>query len=361
MEFFIKEEPIEYVNEPSQITTGSGDFMKNSNNPDSISSSSSSTSIDKKFESESFFLNKLNENVLTSIDNEDIELFSELMSSNQLKNINELERIRPKEILIEDVLEKIDKDYQPSQKNASRSAVAQHQNVDAAQTKEARDALLKQKQEEKLSFEKKRILMTILESAKENEKNNPQNKYEKLSQKEEDVLLSQLKNVLGNDLSDQENCLEMNDIFRLRRFKAKLEVRSLKRKKHIKLFDIDSYANELIDSEKTTKLNNIKHTRLIKKENDRNFANEQGLNRDNSAGDDNEEDDDIIFENETLKESLDGSNNCEIVAVTRVLDRFNSKTNTSPFYDIYHSQMPIGMVDSRNDDIKCVISPFTGK
>ena len=83
--------------------------------------------------------------------------------------------------------------------------------------------------------------------------------------------------------------------------------------------------------------------------------------------DENEmEDESVIFEYETLKESIDkdGSKNFEIVAVTRVLDRFNTKSKNSNFSDFcspISMRMPLGIVEFRNDDIKCLKSPFSQK
>ena len=352
MAFFIKEEPIEYSDEsPAQITASSNE------------TNNASTSLDKNFESESFYLHKLNENVLNSISNEDMELFSELMTPNSSIQDIAIDRTRSNQIVIEDILEKIGQDYQPVSKYAKSSEDQKNAHDDTVTSKEAQDSLLKQQLLEKLAFEKKRILMSLIETAKEkNAAQNSTHQLEKLSLKEENTILNQLTNLveLGKG---EENSLEMSDVFRLHRFKAKLEVRSLKREKHVKLFDIDSYVNELIDSEKTAQLNQIKHSRLIKQEHDRLCGNETAGSAENTNTEENEandQDNEIIFEHETLKESLDGTNNCQIVAVTRVLDRFNSKTNIVN-YDMYLNQMPIGMVESRNDDIKCVISPFSKK
>lgn len=135
----------------------------------------------------------------------------------------------------------------------------------------------------------------------------------------------------------------------LRRLRAKLNLRDLKRAQHIKLFDIDSYTNELIDRERLRR----KQLAATSKENENNQP-------------------DVIFEYKTLKTSAysnDSSSTPEVIEITRVLDRFKRE---KPTYIVTHScahdsivsfldRMPIGMVESRNDDIKCLFSPFTNK
>jgi hypothetical protein len=69
----------------------------------------------------------------------------------------------------------------------------------------------------------------------------------------------------------------------------------------------------------------------------------------------------------------DLSAGCEIIAVKNILDRFedrNFKLNNNFHYRNqndniekydFNLQPPIGLVESRYDDIKCVISPLTNK
>ena len=77
---------------------------------------------------------------------------------------------------------------------------------------------------------------------------------------------------------------------------------------------------------------------------------------------------DVIFEYKTLKtnayETIDSK--AEVIEITRVLDRFKKEKPTwtvvvRPDIVSYLDQMPIGMVESRNEDIKCLVSPFTNK
>ena len=187
---------------------------------------------------------------------------------------------------------------------------------------------------------------------------------------EEKKLLKQLNKIVNNmDMNEVEKELKnepglAKDLFALRRLRCKLEMRELKRSKHHKLFDVDSYVNELIDSEKMTQLNEFRRG-LVKKE----TASDRQLDRAN--GEENASDD-VVFEFEALKEVVDGGE-CEIVAVTQVLDRFKHRKSrfSSEDYEMsgdeheshlkYLSQMPIGMLEFRYEDIKCVISPWSKK
>ena len=349
--FFVKEEPKEFEDDQQSTTL---------------------SQLDKNFDSEAFYLNNLNHRVLASNnDKDDIELLDEMMERGQVVSLNLVEKRRFHEISIEEVLENFEIANNPqslvkliisqdilSTKNKKANL---DQKLESNLNKETDKLSLEHKRREKLAFEKKRILMSIVESARD--KNCPtfsklifENHYEKLSVKNENSLLNKLNSLLENDDSLGKN-LSTSQIFRLRRFRTKLEVRSLKRSKHIKQFDIDSYVNELIDSEKNAKLSSFKpRNRCIKREA---LANENQSTGQNEDASEETEDDSIIFENETLKESLDAdSNTCEIVAVTRVLDRFNTKLRN---FDMSFNQMPIGMVEFRNEDIKCVISPFSKK
>ena len=129
-------------------------------------------------------------------------------------------------------------------------------------------------------------------------------------------------------LSNEENLkkLSNNLKYALTRFKCKLNLRRLKRLKRLKLFDIDSYTNELIDSEKSRK--------------------------------------EIANEEEKQKQHLQVStsnNDVEVIAVYRVLDRFNKLKKNNQFGYSLDLSFKIGLIEYRNDDIKCVVSPFTKK
>lgn len=133
----------------------------------------------------------------------------------------------------------------------------------------------------------------------------------------------------------------------LRRLRAKLNMRHIKRSRHMKLFDIDAYTNELIDRE-----------RARRRRNQQQEASEKAQ-------------EDVIFEYKTLKTSAyETDSKQEVIEITRVLDRFKREeplkrrisTSLSDSAVVYFlDKMPIGMVESRNDDIKCLLSPFTNK
>lgn len=103
-----------------------------------------------------------------------------------------------------------------------------------------------------IATEKKRILTSLLEISKEkntlnlSESNNNNEPFSKTFE-------TKIYFKLDHQFNSNQSCSS-----ELRRFKCKLELRRLKRKKHIKLFDIDSYVNELIDREKIFNSSNIK-------------------------------------------------------------------------------------------------------
>jgi len=191
--------------------------------------------------------------------------------------------------------------------------------------------------------QKRRILILLVESAKEKKLDSlmaAHNQHEPLTQNDEAKIISSLSRKIEAIEADHQ---QHENLFAYRRLRRKLELRKLKRKKHLKLFDIDSYVNELIDREKD--------------------AIKQRLN---SEG--NTENEAILFEtDEAIKSSLDMNENsdCEIVAIKRVLDRFKFKNFIKPAqFDFNYKNvitMPIGLVEKRNDDVKCVLSPFTNK
>lgn len=194
--------------------------------------------------------------------------------------------------------------------------------------------LLNKQKQEQLALEKKKILISLYESAKENKKVDKlfdsNFHYEPLSSADESKLLYQMKSILDTDSQS----LSPTRLYTYRRFKSKLELRKLKRSNHLPLFDIDSYVNELIDSEKFS--TNSEPTQQ-----------------------------DVIFESETLATNLSigKESDCEIIAIKRVLDRFktNSRRLINHAQETYLNRFLIGMVESRNDDVKCIISPFTNK
>ena len=211
--------------------------------------------------------------------------------------------------------------------------------------------------QEALALEKKKILQSLSQIAKE-KKIDPSlsaSRYEFFNLDQEKRVLCKLK----KHISDMENSNhnDKNRVCALRRFKVKLELRKLKREKHLKLFDLDSYVNELLDSEKLSQ-------KEIKNENDvqQGFVNQ--IKDEVLYGDMGGEEDDVIFESETLATNLGDNENseCEIISVKRVLDRFKYSTRKQSNYDThlkYGNIMFIGMVETRNDDVKCVLSPYS--
>jgi hypothetical protein len=148
--------------------------------------------------------------------------------------------------------------------------------------------------------------------------------YDSLSLAGENLILNKLNLVLSNEENLKK--LSNNLKYALTRFKCKLNLRRLKRLKRLKLFDIDSYTNELIDSEKSRK--------------------------------------EIANEEEKQKQHLQVStsnNDVEVIAVYRVLDRFNKLKKNNQFGYSLDLSFKIGLIEYRNDDIKCVVSPFTKK
>jgi len=201
--------------------------------------------------------------------------------------------------------------------------------------------------QEHLAKEKRRILLSLVESAKEKKMDSllpAHSQYEPLSVADEHSVYLRLKRKL-------ESMPEEASLEAYRRLKCKLDLRRLKRKNHMKLFDIDSYVNELIDREKISKSRRVKSEQLEAN------CSESNINEADDG-------DVIMFEKETLKSVDDSSSGCEIIAVKDVLDRFKFASHSFQYGLNYKStsfQMPIGMVQARNDDIKCVLSPMTNK
>lgn len=115
----------------------------------------------------------------------------------------------------------------------------------------------KPKMQEQLAREKKRILLSLIDAASKEKKSVAEDyaQYEPMSQNEEEQLLRQLNHLLDSqynvDADDgDDQSTDSQDLTRARQLRAKLELRRRKRKNHMKVFDIDSYVNELIDREK---------------------------------------------------------------------------------------------------------------
>jgi hypothetical protein len=153
---------------------------------------------------------------------------------------------------------------------------------------------------------------------------------------DEELLLNKLDNLFSND--DNIKKLSNNVKFSLTRYKCKLNLRRIKRLKRLKLFDIDSYTNELIDSEKSRK--QIENNEEKKQHLQITLSNNGSLNTNNNNSNNNE---------------------VEIIAVYRVLDRFNKLKKNNQFSYSFDLSYKIGLIEYRNDDIKCIVSPFTKK
>ncbi|RNA20228.1 cysteine-rich 2-binding -like [Brachionus plicatilis] len=185
---------------------------------------------------------------------------------------------------------------------------------------------------DKIDLERKKVLSSLIDSAK-TDQNTYLSKHEFLSVDEEASYLNILNKYLDNEIVDDPT---------LMRFRAKLTLRNLKRKNYSKVFDIDSYVNELIDQEKMKMLNSIKQ-RKLKLE----FA-------ENCQNDVTESDDDIIFESA----SLQATDNSEIIEIKRVLDRFKNRKQRDHNHEI---DLDVHMVEARKEDTKCLISPYSNQ
>ncbi|CAF0807770.1 unnamed protein product [Brachionus calyciflorus] len=316
MSTFIKEEPLE-LDEYNDINTNSNQIISNENE----------TYIDKKFESELHYLQSMSNNILGN-SNLSMELLEDIEMFEKLPNIEPLIH-KQNEISISDIVSKINLNKIHVEKPVK-------QNENSKKIENQNDFLKQQK--ELIALEKKKILHSLIE--KENSHMDSKiNKYESMNLDEEEKLLKKLNKYLENK-SVQDS--------QLARLRAKLNIRKLKRKNHVKIFDIDSYVNELIDQEKASLLNLVKQNK-IKPELNHNFMDINNY----------ELDSDIIFESA----SLQTSDNLEIIEVSRVLDRFKSKKTKFHHHEItmYDVQPRIGLVEARNDDIKCLISPYTNQ
>jgi hypothetical protein len=221
---------------------------------------------------------------------------------------------------------------------------------------------------EQLAIEKKRILDAIVANAKQQMEDKKMGldsmAHEKLSIDQENLYLKRLSLLDSIEPTkwNGSNKTSTNESA-LRRLKAKLALRKLKRQRHIKLFNIDSYTNELIDNERRSiEYQQRQHLAALKCEKEETESN----------------DDDItIIEFDTLMtDSTTNSNNCELVATERILDRFkrhhwnvspmtiNTPYNCQHYLNLLRKQqieIPIGLVSTRSEDFKCLISPLTGE
>lgn len=261
------------------------------------------TSIDQKYESELVYLKNVSENILT-----DQEL-----------NLKSFEIDEPTEPFIN------------TQNSLSINEIFNKIN----NTKTNKTKIKKiESSRDKIDLEKKNILSSLINSTKTNPTlDYDMNRFELMNIDEEAYYLKIL-----NEYLDNENQSESV----LARFRAKLTMRNLKRKNYVKIFDIDSFTNELIDQEKTKMLNLLKHKKF------------KSDLEENSQDDTNNCDDDIIFESA----SLQTTDNSEIIEIKRVLDRFKNKKFKSCHHQL---DLNVHMVDARKEDVKCLISPYSNQ
>lgn len=186
--------------------------------------------------------------------------------------------------------------------------------------------------------------------------------YDYLNVNDEELILNELNKLFNND--EKLKLLNSGLKFALARYRCKLNLRKLKRLKRLKQFDIDTYTNELIDCERsaynyrpntsgdcvsvvpgdtTEDRKSVKHLQISI-----NDYNDHSING-NSAN------------NGTLNNSH--SNDIEIIAVYRVLDRFSKhgSKNLNQYEYSINLSYKLGLIEFRSDDIKCVVSPYTKK
>ena len=321
MEAFIKEEPLEY---DALLLRDEAPTMTSSNQ-----NRKQPSLIETQYESEKVYLQNIH-NVLGPSNDDYNEYLSDFNSFHQITDnmcMKPFERLSKSNKLIHE-------------DEAKKLVCKSRQKPETGKTKYS-------KIQEQMHEQKRRILSMLVESAKEKKLDllmAAHNQHEPLTQNDEARIISSLSRKIEAIEADQQQMLPPHEnLFAYRRLRRKLELRKLKRKKHLKLFDIDSYVNELIDREK----DGIK----------------QRLNTDGHT-----ENEAILFEtDEAIKSSLDMNENsdCEIVAIKRVLDRFKFKNFLKPAQCDFNYKhvitMPIGLVEKRNDDVKCVLSPFTNK
>ena len=310
MEFTIKDEPVDYEDDHRSAPLVQP-----------------KSSLDKNFDLEMTYLRNVEDNCM--LDDECQELFNEMAIKPSIVETT------AKTIDVQNVFKRMNESRPSKQITRQASTTSNIQRVAEGpftSKSNLQDHL-------KILSEKNRILKTLSELAKEQLVSTDH--LELLSVSEEAKLLKMLKEILRRietgdpnfPLGQQLMSRSPGTIFALIRLRRKLELRSYKRDKHVRIFDIDSYVNELIDREKASRRHEFKL----------------------SVAPSDENDNDVIFDTEILKTTGDGSgsSDCEIVAVKSVLDRFKSSFVTS------HDHSTIGIVQSRVDDVKCILSPLT--
>ena len=326
MDPFVKSEPIEYEYDSNENQQSNNYEMK--------------TSLERCFDSEAIYLKNLDDNILRMEDDDDLQGYMNHLEPKDLENFVQL---KAADLKLDDLFKKLN-DNSATTKQAkpvaklnpiSKNPKSIRINDQASNTASINSHL-------EILNQKKRILDAINEMTKEHD-GHPSTHLEPINVSDERKLLTILNRYLSNEANIDEP-IDQHALSSLRRFVRKLELRRLKRKRHVKLFDIDCYANELIDHERTSlrKANTPIKAEAIRAE-----------------------DSDVIFESEVLKTSADGD--CEIVAVRSVLDRFKAASSIN--YDrfdhtfAYLNLMPIGMVESATScyDNKCLISSFTNR
>lgn len=268
--------------------------------------------IDMEYESQRAYLNNLRQSVLFSQDDEDAELFSmqNLIESEAMRLAESVVQIKSSNsIPISDILSQItlNRPLSPDRVTQTSSEVPSSTVYD-----------------EEMAREKKKILAAISEQVKLDKQARRQQNLRVLTMADEERLINILDKMTETSHA-------------MRRLRAKLAMRQAKRANHKKLFDLDSMVNELIDREKLKHDESQAATNLF---------------------------DDVIFEGVTLKTSCGDSNN-DIIELVPVLDRFNKRRvklmEFESFGHEYSTLSHIGMVESRNEDVKCLISPYSNK
>ena len=371
--------------------------------------------VETEYAAEYSFLAKLNQNILglqASSDPTDIELLNELAVFAHERG--------PTRSSIENFLFECNNGEKQTSDEVKSTTSTMKRNTHSFETipvpKERLEATAKKlssklEQCEQLAFEKKKIIKAIIESSSSTanqtsgqQSNNTKKsshtslatrlRHEPLNKYEETQVLANLNQLLSDNSDSAQHQLSKplleSKQSALRRLRCKLQLRSLKRALHLNLLDIDSYTNELMDNEKASarhQMQLIKAEKLHQEQQHDQYhlqqQQQQTASFKDAEQDDDNDDDDIIFDQEVLKTSLDGDNDaCQIVAVVSVLDRFKRHwgrmhkmmpiNNFNCYYsyednDHHHhhhqaNRIPsIGIVESRNDDIKCVISPLSNK
>jgi hypothetical protein len=360
MSFVIKEEPQEFDN-------------RHFDNDENVKQSF----IDQRITAEEFYLRNIEQNVIL-LGEERYDDIQDMMSSIDQMDVSALlladkiTHLKSNAFMFGEVMDKINVYRQVDEpKNDNKPMISSTNLKSKLNRNKSTQNLMTNKnnnnnkidsRQEQIAQEKKRILAILNEHAKQEKSFIEKiNNSEPLSRKDEEILLKGINNFLINEEKEQQEELKIDDesLCTLRRLRAKLGLRKMKRKKHVKLFDLDSFVNELIDREN--------HSKKLKIKKDNNQS-DQIESSENS----NSSDTDVIFEDTALKTSFNSTNNnndVEIIELVRVLDRFKDKKLKygSPCYysEERNSSMnlssPIGIVHSRNDDIKCIISPFSNK